>query len=259
MAAHNACSAAEIADARAVQAYLRSRARNGPRSGPFSALLSPGSRNPYGNYAIPDDDAEPSPVEILALEDLFRTRDRVPRLEFVPAASPHVEPALVAAGFVVEARPPFMTCRRDTPTSVRPLAGTEFCLAVEADRLQESVSVEAKALAGEEADSAWLASLPERGGKVLIACEQGCGKAVAVGALTRQIDGIAEIVAIGVVPEFRRRGIGQAITSALANLAFDDGCTLTFLSAAGEAQAEIYARAGFVRRSPMLFISKPQT
>ncbi len=34
-----------------------------------------------------------------------------PRLEYLPALAPEVEPALLAAGFVVEARIPMMVCR----------------------------------------------------------------------------------------------------------------------------------------------------
>ena len=50
---------------------------------------------------------------------------------------------------------------------------------------------------------------------------------------------------------------GGHLTASLADAAFEAGCHMAFLSAAGEAQSEIYARAVFIRRAPMLFISKP--
>ncbi|HEY5007173.1 MAG TPA: GNAT family N-acetyltransferase, partial [Caulobacteraceae bacterium] len=62
---------------------------------------------------------------------------------------------------------------------------------------------------------------------------------------------------IAVAERFRRRGLAQAMTGLLAEQAFRSGCTMAFLSAAGEAQSAIYARAGFIRRSPMAYMSIP--
>lgn len=243
------------ADADDVQRFMLARARRGVQSGPFSLLLSPGDRSPYGNYAIPAIGAAPTPDEIAALEAAFRSRSRTPRLEYVPAAAPAVEPALAAAGFEVELRPPLMTRRADAAS--QPFATGFTATFVDApDDLQAAVRVQAEALDGREEEAGWMAGLPARGGRLLLAREAATGAPAGVGATLRPLDEITEVVGIGVAPAFRRRGLGQAITARLAESAFDAGCTLVFLSAAGEPQAAIYERAGFVRQAPMLFISK---
>ena len=58
--------------------------------------------------------------------------------------------------------------------------------------------------------------------------------------------GAAEVVGIGTLPSARRRGLGGAITSYLTELAIDRGADLVLLSAADEATAEIYRRAGYI-------------
>jgi ribosomal protein S18 acetylase RimI-like enzyme len=247
--------AAELADAVTVQTYLRSRAGQGAQFGPFAILFSRGDRSPYANYAIPADAADPSPAEIAALEAAFHARGRTPRLEYAPAAAPRVEAALAAAGFTVELRPPLMTCRAaaDAPGP----EGFELAFIDDPERLSLAVAVAAEAFGGEEADARWLLSLTAKGGRVLAAIAEAGGALVGVGALTPPMAGVAEVVGVGVRPAFRRRGLAQALAARLAAEAIRTGCALTFLSAAGEAQAAIYARAGFVRRSPMLFISRP--
>ena len=69
---------------------------------------------------------------------------------------------------------------------------------------------------------------------------------------------MTEVVGIGVLPEFRGRGLGQAISDLLARTALTSGCDVAFLSAAGASQAAIYARAGFVMRSPMVYMALPE-
>ena len=92
MQSQNSQDAADLADAAAVQEFLRARARNGLHVGPFSILFSPGDRGPYANYAIPVDAACPTVADIAALEDAFRTRRRTPRLEYVPLRPREGEP-----------------------------------------------------------------------------------------------------------------------------------------------------------------------
>ncbi|WP_310541844.1 GNAT family N-acetyltransferase [Phenylobacterium sp.] len=248
--------AADMADAAAVQAFLRARARNGVPLGPFSILFSPGDRGLYANYAIPADDARPTPTDIAALEDAFRTRKRTPRLEYVPAAAPAVEAALLAAGFEVELRPPLMTCRRTAAGPRSEPAGFSLTFVEDPQRLALATMVAAEAFGGEASDAQWLMSTVRLGGRVLLAHDRASGEPAGTGAFIRPQDGVTEVVGIGVRPAFRRRGLAQAMTAMLSQAAFDAGCHMAFLSAAGEAQSAIYARAGFLRRAPMLFIAK---
>jgi hypothetical protein len=100
----------------ALQANLRLSHANPERVGSFTLKLNNGNPNPNLNYAVPDDDADPSVEEIQQLIDAFGRRGRVPRLEYIVPAAPRLEAALVAAGFRVENRLPVLVC---TPASVR--------------------------------------------------------------------------------------------------------------------------------------------
>ena len=63
MPSDNTLGLEDLTDAAAVQGYLRNRAQDGVKVGPFSILFSPGDRSPFANYAIPGNDARPSPAE----------------------------------------------------------------------------------------------------------------------------------------------------------------------------------------------------
>ncbi|MFI1106187.1 GNAT family N-acetyltransferase [Streptomyces melanogenes] len=58
---------------------------------------------------------------------------------------------------------------------------------------------------------------------------------------------VTEIVGVGTVPAARRRGLGEAVTSALVTDARARGASTVFLSAGDDAVARIYGRLGFVR------------
>jgi ribosomal protein S18 acetylase RimI-like enzyme len=256
-------AAADLADALLVHAYSRSLAgrSNSEAVGPFAVLFSERNPSPFANYAIPFDFADPTPGEVATLIDAFVARGRQPRLEFAPSAAPKVEAALIAAGFTVELRPPMMT-RRPEPV-LEPFAAKDFDLTVpETDQaLLDHANVQ-KAAFGDpspagEGDVAGLRRSVRRGGHVLVAHCRQTGEAAGAGAYMPPQGGVTEITGIAVAERFRRRGLGRAITCALADAAFRAGCAMTFLSAAGEAQSAIYARAGFVRRSPMAYMSLP--
>lgn len=94
-----------------IQQYLRTVAplgREQAQIGPFLATFSAGNANPYLNYALPEDRAQPTDLEITGLVDAYTRRRRRPRLEYIPECAPGVEPRLIAAGFCVEGRLPLM-------------------------------------------------------------------------------------------------------------------------------------------------------
>jgi GNAT superfamily N-acetyltransferase len=70
--------------------------------------------------------------------------------------------------------------------------------------------------------------------------------AVAAGTAQRAGD-VVEIVGVGTLPSARRRGLGAAITAALAEDALDRGASLVFLSAGDDDIAKVYERVGFRR------------
>lgn len=76
-------------DAR-IQAYLRgaaARGRETERIGPFFATFDNASDNPFLNYAIPDDGAQPSAAEVQALAEAYARRGLRPRLEYLRGAA----------------------------------------------------------------------------------------------------------------------------------------------------------------------------
>ena len=69
---------------------------------------------------------------------------------------------------------------------------------------------------------------------------------VASGAYQRAAD-VVEIVGVATLPSARRRGLGGAVTAALARRALELGAGTVFLSAADERVARVYAKLGFTR------------
>src|SRR5689334_19970407 len=86
------------------------RGRDTEQIGPFLATFSRDTDNPYLNYAIPDEAGTATAAEVEALSTAYRSRERKPRLEYIPAVAPAIEPVLVGAGFEVEGRLPLLTC-----------------------------------------------------------------------------------------------------------------------------------------------------
>ena len=153
---------AERADAARVQAFLRARAR--VRSGPFAILISPSDAGLYANYAVPDDDAQPTAADIAALEQAFQIRGRTARLECAPGAAVAVEAALIAAGFSIELRPPLMICNAGAVRPVPPLEDFDLAFTEDEVDLSKAASVQAEVYDGDPDDFQWLRDMPGRGG-----------------------------------------------------------------------------------------------
>jgi N-acetylglutamate synthase-like GNAT family acetyltransferase len=104
-----------------------------------------------------------------------------------------------------------------------------------------------------ESQRAFLAA----GGLGILARDAVTGEPAGAGGCTVPADGTTELVAVGVRDRFRRRGIAAAMTARLVRDALAIGVTTVFLMAAHEAEARIYARAGFSRVEEVLHISLP--
>lgn len=246
-----------------IQGYLRAlatRRQLSERVGPFLAGYDAHSDLVYRNYAIPDNGAEPTPDEIQALIAAFERRQRTPRLEYVPVAAPAVEGSLLAAGFVIEGHYPLMTVTPGTARELPEPQGIELLLATSDEELRGGATVQNIAYdepaAPTEHDVARLRSAVEAGGVVALARDAATGAPVGAGQCTTPIEGVTEVAAIGVVPEYRRRGVAGAITSLLVRAAFAAGVTAPFLMPAAEDGMRIYMRAGFARVSEIMMISR---
>ncbi len=235
------------------------RSREVERIGPFVATFTPGSRNPYLNYAIPEAGGEPTDGEVAALAEAFARRGHAARLEYVPGLAPAVEPALLQAGFVVEGRLALMVCER-RPDSVVP-EGIEVRVAVTRDDVRAAATAQNEAYGEPDPPSeSWVdGSLRSiaAGGVLVVATEAATGEPAGGGACTPPHEGATELTSIGVRPSYRRRGIAGAMVALLAQTMLDRGVDLVFLMAAGEAEARIYARIGFSQIGEVLHISVP--
>ncbi|MGD0410056.1 MAG: GNAT family N-acetyltransferase [Candidatus Limnocylindrales bacterium] len=249
-------------DVVAIHAYLRASARRWrecEQIGPFLASYSRTSSNPYLNYAIPDDGAEPSARDVTELIDAYVHRGLKPRLEYIPDLAPAVEPALIAAGFKAEGRLALMGFGPDDPGSAVVPAGIEL-VAPDSDgdlhavRLVQHEAYEEADQPGEQEVRSLRRSLASGGGAVLARTVVD-RIPVGAGEYTPIVDGVTEVTSIGVRPAYRRRGIAAAMTSWLARAAHASAATTLFLMAS-EDEERIYARVGFVTEGRVLHISR---
>lgn len=79
---------------------------------------------------------------------------------------------------------------------------------------------------------------------------------VGAGMATPAHEGVSEVAGIGVRMNYRRRGIAGALTACATREAFARGIDLAWLTPGHDEAERIYARAGFVRASEQLHISK---
>lgn len=247
---------------RRIQAAARaaaSRSREAERVGPFTATFSTGSANPFLSYAIPDEGAEPTPEHVAALVAAYRSRCRVPRLEYVPSLAPAVEPALLRAGFAVEARVPLMALGEPRECRIPP--GIELVEATSEEDVRAAAEAQHEAYGESEPPSdGWVAGIlrsVESGGLVVLARDARTGDAAGGAQCVPPEDGATELAAVGVRPAFRRRGVAAAMTAWLATRMRARGADLVYLTAAGEPEARIYAGVGFERVGEALFVSRP--
>ncbi|MGI8623977.1 MAG: GNAT family N-acetyltransferase [Solirubrobacteraceae bacterium] len=242
-----------------VGAYLRQVAageRQLLATGCFDAFIDPDSDHPADNYAIPRDGAEPGAAEVAELIAVMEGAARMPRLEFLPAAAPAADVALREAGFTVELRTPVMTCVPDGLTNVDvPENVTLHRLRPDApgEELHGLLSALAEAF-GDPYDptraEAFAATLLRRTAILAYAGEEIAGGGMSQIAL----DGTTELVGIGVLEPFRRRGIAAAVTCELARLAFAHRVTTAFLTPGDEATAHVYSRCGFEPADTMVHL-----
>jgi ribosomal protein S18 acetylase RimI-like enzyme len=107
-------------------------------------------------------------------------------------------------------------------------------------------------------DALTIEMLRERleAGASVLAAALGPNGPLAAGSY-QLLDGVAEITGIGVLPVSRRRGLGAAVTHALAADALARGADTVFLSATDRTVARIYRRLGF-REIGTAMIAEPQ-
>ncbi|MFI7701975.1 GNAT family N-acetyltransferase [Nonomuraea sp. NPDC049480] len=246
-----------------VHAYLRSVAGSGARRvGSFTVRFDEHDDALPFNYAIPDDDSAPTAQEVAELVAVFRERGRTPRLEYVPAAAPKVEGALLAAGFTQEDRYPLLVCSPDDVVDAPVDDGVLKVVLVREDpELWQVARVMNEAFEAPEAtehDVARLRRMVDGGGLVAAAVDTATGDVAGGGQIGSPYRGVAEVAGIAVRSSYRRRGVGGAITALLTRAGASAGVTTAFLTPADDRAAQVYARVGYRKMGEALFISLRQ-
>jgi ribosomal protein S18 acetylase RimI-like enzyme len=70
-------------------------------------------------------------------------------------------------------------------------------------------------------------------------------------------DGLTELLGIATLKQFRRKGIGGALTAHMVELAFSTGVEAVVLRAADEHAGRVYRRVGFAPSGTMLGYRAP--
>ena len=189
--------------------------------------------------------------DIAAMEATFATRGRAPRLEAVHQAGDDLIPLLKDLGWVTEGVYAVYGCQ---PDSAPALASMADILTVAISDDAPASAVQAMMQIGERAfenpnaplptlEAAAAAQLRWRGMPKVLAYVDGV--AVGSGMLTLPVDGCSELAGICTLQDYRGRGVATLVVAHLLQIARESGISLAYLTAADDAAARIYMRAGF--------------
>jgi len=108
-------------------------------------------------------------------------------------------------------------------------------------------------------DGGTIEMLRERlmSGRSVLATVAGPNGPLAAGSY-QLANGVAEITGVGVLPASRRRGLGAAVTHALAADALTRGAQTVFLSATDATVARVYTRLGFREIGTAMIAEPPE-
>lgn len=218
----------------------------------FSCFINPDDDSTGSNYAIPtlpdagqDDDA------LDAMIDVFVSRKRQPCLEYIAAFAPALADRLEARGFMAEAPTLLMVCTLETFVATTTVAELTISHLTDESPIQDMVdvmTVQRRAFGdpAAEAPSAEEAlQFRQRFGANTFFMGMMNGTTVTVGSLQLPHRGIAEVAGIATLPEYRRRGLASALTSAIVDYSFQLGLDALFLTAGDEKAGRVYAKIGF--------------
>lgn len=237
----------------------RSAARAEP-IGPFTLFVQAGGGWPY--YARPSLGAsEFSGADVMRVRQRQRELGVPQSFEWVAETTPGVRSAAVDSGLTVVDHP-LMVLLPDAAHRVPPPAGIELRLVSPEDDLALFNAVariafgEPGTAVGAAGESALAAAaqaghsdqgyLQERlrSGRTATAVALFHGTPVSVGS-HQPVNGVSEIVGVGTLPAFRRRGIAAALTSLLVEDAQQRRVETVFLSAGNALVVRIYEQVGF--------------
>jgi ribosomal protein S18 acetylase RimI-like enzyme len=241
-------------------AVPRQRAR-AEEHGPLVLFVSTGPGWPY--YARPTR----GPRRSITVADVREVRARQRELlipesfEWISQAAPDMADAASAAGLDVHAHP-LMVLDELRPVSVPADVTVRIVTPADPDlhrvwavpsvafrqagtEIGEAGAAERDKIAADH-DGGMIDMLRDRlrSGQSVLAAAFGPDGPLAAGSC-QSAGSVAEITGVGVLPTARRRGLGAAVTAALAADARARGIGTVFLSATDETVARVYARTGF--------------
>lgn len=237
--------------------------------GPLALFLRDGAGWPF--YARPRLAAtHVEATDVLAVRERQRELGISESFEWVDDVTPTMRPAALATGLSVDLAPLMVLDAKALPDAATLTSARVGVLDPDradfADAYERSAAVaavgfgamgtavgragtaerDAAVTAADPADLQRIAAQMRSGLKAqAVACTDTEGL-LATGGLQGAGD-VREIVGVATLPAARRRGLGAAVSAALARHALDSGADLVFLSAASEDVARVYARIGFRR------------
>ncbi|HWS33327.1 MAG TPA: GNAT family N-acetyltransferase [Actinoplanes sp.] len=246
-----------------IQRSVVSNLRTRPKAleiGPFVAGLDPETESPFINYASPVPGATITAADVTALVTAFTDAGRKPRLEYVTTCSPGLEALLLGAGFTVEARNQYLICSPATLTAPPRPTGFDL-LEPQTDPDRAAVVTAQNEAFGDFSDDPSEAAVArvrrnqERGG-VVLGARTTDGRWVGGGQADPPNHGLSEVAGIAVREQFRRRGLGAAITACITRRLFERDVEVTWLEASGDDSWRVYERIGYVPSGHRLYIAK---
>lgn len=238
-----------------IQAQLRASARQNYEAvaaPPFTYFFNPDDASPWSNYAIPDQPVTGDlTAPLMALVDDFRTRQRLPRFEFIEEFAPDLAPALTAYGFVEELRALLMVCTPATYQPAPPIADVnvmELTSAAPLTAIQEFLTVQRRGFGNDEASAVTAdegQQFRRRFQTMGLFAAYADAQMVCAGCLQPAFHGVTEIAGIATLRAFRRQGIATLLTGYATQAAFRDGLGAVFLTAGSAEAGRVYARVGF--------------
>lgn len=259
--------------ARRLHRHLRDAMRRqapATRLGPFTCFLHPESRDASLNVAIPDEPSIGRRVPVMGVEAAgsasvgdddpalglvllkahFSANRRTPRVELVLDATDDITPVMAEHGFREDARTPLLACTRATWKQVDPPADVHIEPILEStgwDQVKRYLEVQREAYEIET-------DVPENGPRGFWpAMGLGAGLLIfvggepaAAGGITPSDDGMADVRGLAVRNEFRGRGLGTFLLSALARIAHETGTEALLATPDRASDVAFAARAGFV-------------
>lgn len=238
-----------------IQAQLRASAQQNYEAvaaPPFTYFFNPDDASPWSNYAIPDQPVTGDlTAPLTALIADFRTRQRLPRFEFIEEFAPDLAPVLAAHGFVEEMRALLMVCKPATYQPAPPITDvtvTELTAAAPLTTIQEFLTVQRRGFSSDDASAVTAEDAQgfrQRFQTTRLLAAYAEEQMVCAGCLQPAFHGVTEIAGIATLHAFRRQGIATLLMGDAVQAAFAGGLEAVFLTAGSAAAGRVYERVGF--------------